>query len=107
MALLNLLMIVLSSVGVAVAFWNTLTKFRARNDLSRVLRGDDAAVKTLETLLSKGAAGRIDPDNLAAAVKLVRERAAALSPAEKREVDSALDQRSASGRASYIRGLTP
>jgi hypothetical protein len=79
------------------AAWQTITKFRARRDLSNAVRKSAPDLRELNDQLAA--------KNLDAAAALIRGHFGELTPAERREAETALAQPSASGRASYMRGI--
>jgi hypothetical protein len=95
--LLPLVPVALAAGAAALAIWKTIVKIRARSDLSRVIRSNLNDVAELDRLLAV--------NNLDAAVEFARLRTIDLSAAEKSEVELALSQPSAVGRANYLRAV--
>jgi hypothetical protein len=98
MSLLSILPIGFGIAGALLSFLNTATKIRARHDVSKALRSNIGDLSELEKDLAE--------NNLDAAAALVRKHTLDLSPRERSEVEAALTQTSASGRAAYIRGVS-
>lgn len=96
--LLKLAPVVLTLGGLGAAIRETLLKYRARSDLSKAIQSNKQDVDEVSRLLKK--------NDLEAAANVVRKYTTGLPPGEKNEAESALAQRSASGRAGYIRDVS-
>ncbi len=79
------------------ALWTTVTKFRTRRDLSSAVRKNATDLNELND--------QLDAKNLDAAEAVVRKHFPELSPAERREAETALTQPSSTGRAGYLRSV--
>jgi hypothetical protein len=89
--------VLLAAAGAAVSGFKTLTKFRARHDLSNAIKVNAADVNEANT--------QLDAANVNAAEAVIRKYLGQLPAAERREAETALAQPSTDGRASYIRGI--
>jgi hypothetical protein len=84
--------------GLANALWVTAVKFRTRSDLSRALNANSSDIVKVRAFL--------DANKVDAAVDLVKKYAVDLPSNERQEAESALNQTSERGRASYMRTLS-
>jgi hypothetical protein len=87
----------LAAVAAVMSALKTVTKFRTRRDLSSAVRKNAIDLHELND--------QLDAKNFDAAEAVIRKHFGELTPAERREAETALTQPSANGRASYIRGV--
>ena len=95
--MLGIVPILLASAGAIIVAWKMVTKLRTRIDLSSAIRANPQDLAELRT--------QLNAQNIDAAAAVVRKHLQNLSQAERTEAEAALTQPSATGRASYIRGV--